>query len=202
MNGSNLLRDNPALLRDDWLPPGTGWRDLEKLREEHVRLLRQKETAAEAARSIKLRIEAEDEQHAEALRSAFREGSSLENIPERVHGEEREAELRCARDRVTAAYEAFEEFVESAVALIREQSPVWLRDLEAQEAKAEEKREEARRLVAAADVAVGEIHRMRSWLGRNSDTRLGRLIHFSALTAPPPSREPDLANILGVLSGV
>lgn len=202
MSNSNLVSDNPALLREDWLPSGTGWRDLEKLREEHVRLLRQKETTAEAALSVKLRLENEDKQHADALRNALREGATPESLPEKAHGEEREAELRLARDRVAAAYEAFEEFAESAVAHIREQSPAWLRDLDEQEAAAEKKREEARRLLAAADAAVGEIQRMRSWLGRNSDTRLGRLIHFSALTAPPPSPEPDLANITGVLSSV
>ncbi|HET7571779.1 MAG TPA: hypothetical protein VFJ77_03820 [Gaiellaceae bacterium] len=185
------LDRNPTFKRPDWLPPDSGWPELDALREQHIRLLDQVAAAGHAAAEVQRQHEAEDKQRKDALTKSYRSGSGPVELPDPTPPEQRQSELAAATEQVEAALDALEEFIGQALATMRAHRDEWFDALDDQVAVGEQKRAEARRLVAEADAAAGEVHRMRLWVDRHTGGRLGPIPY--AELAPLPAERLDRA---------
>ncbi len=196
--GQVLFENNPALLKENWLPEPelARWPQLRRLREEHVRLLGERVRTGREVSALRQRHEDEDKARAEALTTAYRDGSGEEDVPDVTPPEERAAELREAEARYKAAHEAFVAFLEEAVATVQEHADAWRDDLDKQAAEVERKRERAQQLLAEAEADEEEILRMRAWVTRTETGRRGHY-PYAELPVPRPQPEPDWHSITG-----
>jgi hypothetical protein len=187
------LDSNPSFRRADWLPENSGWPELDALHEQHVRLLAQVAQTSTAAANVHRRHEAEDEHRKNALTAAYRDGTEVAKLPQPTPPEQRQAELAAATEQGEAAIDALEEFIGQALTTLAAHRDEWFDQLDERVAAGEQKRQEARRLVAEADAAAGELHRMGHWLDRQTGGTLGP-IPYSELVPRPADRLPTLAD--------
>ena len=180
------LVDSPALRSNDWLPEGL-WPELDELRTRHHELLEQWQAAISAVADLHQRFEDEDEGRVQAY---------VDGKQPKVTGEpERVGMLAEAKAKLEAARRQLEAFLAEAVETIQKHEDEWQAELDARGAAAAEKRQEAARLLAEADQAVGEVTRTRRWLQRSTYPSGSRHISHDALSVPLPPPPPDLAAI-------
>lgn len=165
MERHDLLENNPALSKKNWLPSTTDWPELADRREQHERLLLAVEEAQAQALAVHRRHEAAEKAHAEELQQAFLEGREP-NVPDVLAPDVRNAEKADAERVTKAAVAALEQFLAETLAEIQEQAPEWYAVLDDRASEADEKRAEALRLLAEADAHVARLERMRGWLRR------------------------------------
>lgn len=193
-----LLARNPALERAGWLPEGA-WPELDALREEHQRLVREGAKLTAAGKALREGFETEDRERETALRTGYREGAEPD-LPAATSKPEREAAIAAHEEREHAWREAFGEFLAGAIETIETNEESWQADLIAKAAEADRKREEAQRLLHEADAQVRDLNRLQRWLrrtsGRGGPLR-GEHIPFADFPAKPPERQIDLAAIAG-----
>jgi hypothetical protein len=183
MERHELLDNNPALWRSNWLPDGSEWPELAERRAQHERLLAAVEQARAQELAVHRRHSAAEKAHAAELQEAFLQGREP-NAPDVASPDARAAEKADA-DRVTkAAVAALEQFLAEALAEIRERAPEWYAALDARAGEADAKRQEALRLLAEADAHVAGMERMRGWLRRaTGESPMGQY-PFSELPIP------------------
>lgn len=161
-----LLIDAVALSSPGWLPVGTGWEGLDDLAAEHRRLLAVRgEVGAERAALIR-QYEDEDARTSAALRESFRPGGDNE-MPEVTAAPERSAALRAVNERLAAANEVLDEFLNDTVAHIEAATPEWLGRLSEQREESALKRREAARLLREAEEDEMRLRVLRGWVERN-----------------------------------
>ena len=191
-----LLENEQALLNFGWLPPAEDAPGLAELRAEHERLLAARQDAFDNSVAVQQRYLDEDEARAEELRKAILEGREPE-ANETTPPEEREDNLREGRLQAGAANDALVEFLERAIAEIRERDGELYGELEKVVSEAEGKRAEAQRLLAEAERAIAEAQRMHAWLDRTTG-RAPIKWHFpyEEMPIPQPSEPVDLESVL------
>ena len=122
-----------------------------------------------------------------ATKQALLSGEAVED--EAPDQEERAAELNEARVRYEAVGDALAEFVERAIAELRERAPECYAEIAAAAEEAEVKRQEAERLLAEAERHVAEAVRKRHWLDRvTGQSALGHF-PFEHLPLAVPERK-------------
>lgn len=161
-----LVADAPALAKPGWIPK-TEWKELEEIRETHLRLLRARAEAGHAVSEIERRHEAEDEERATALQEAARLGVE-HDLAAPTPPEERKAELAPAEERLTAVADALDEFLREAETFVEDHVDDWFGDLDATDAEAMERWEEAKRVAEQAKAEVASRKKLRMWLGREA----------------------------------
>jgi hypothetical protein len=182
----------------NWLPPDSGWPELDQLHVEHVRLLDAVAAAGSAVDAIRNRHKAEDEARVEALRDAVRANSDPTDVPVGTSPEDRQAELAAAVEQRNAVLDALDEFLGETLTTLAERREEWVVDIRRQASEAEAKRAEARRLVAEADNIVAEVQKMAIWLARSTGTfRALPPYPWGELVAPPA---PDFGQPIEVLN--
>ena len=185
-----LLENDPALRSADFFPPEDVWPELAHLRKEHERLLAVARTEQTAYQQLRERYEAEDEVRTVNLKAAFLAGGNPDE-DDRETEEYRHSDLEDARLRAEAATDALVAFLTEAIAEVEHKAGLWYADIEERREQAEAKVEEARRLVAEAEQAVGDAARMGTWLDRFSGRSalghipFGELGHSVAAVDPP-----------------
>lgn len=126
------------------------------------------------------------------------------NMPTVTSDDERRTALAEARLRARAGGDALVEFFKGTIKQTQERLPEWLADLDERTAAAEAEREEALRLLAAADTEIREAERLRRWLTRTAATEGPPTaidhIPFTQVGVPLPTPEPDWDNIRGVVT--
>lgn len=183
-----------AVHKRDWLPELAHWPELVDLRRRHLALLDAADAVAHELAQLESAFEQEDAHRAEALKSAYLDGTGEAALPEATTPEHREAARAPLLERSAAIMDALEEFVGRTLATLASKREEWFGELAQVDAAAEAKRREARRLLHDADREAAEVARARTWLDRNSGGRLGP-VHWDALAAPPSDRLPDLDQI-------
>lgn len=182
-----LLENNPALLRADFFPPEGVWPELAPLRGEHERLLAVASGERQAYAEAQRKHEAEDAARGTELAAAFLAGGNPSDDT-RATEEERHTELADARLRAEAAYDALVAFLTEALAQVQARADEWYAQLEPRHAAAQEKRDEAQRLLAEADAQVAEVRRFSNWLDRESGRSV--LGHFPFADMPASAESP------------
>lgn len=183
------VMDNPALLREDWLPEETEWPELGDLRERHVRHLQGLNALAHERNELWELFEAEDERRAEALKTGYAAGEEPDDLPEVTPEPEREAQMAARAEKHRAALAAFEDFLNEAIDAIRRRSPEWLAGLDQEAAEATHKRQEAARLLAEAQADEERLRMLRMWVERTARDRSGWHVPFPALSHSPRTLE-------------
>jgi len=182
--GERLLRDNPALAKSNWLPEGT-FPELTELRERHVKLLEDRAVASRACTSLREKYEAEDE----AQQRSFQNGGKAPRLTPEA---ERADAKREAESRLRAANIALAEFIDEAVVAIQAQESAWIELLKQRAVAADEKVEEAKRLLDEAHRDRWAIKRVRMWVERTSENKQARHVAYEQLAGPPPPRGIEL----------
>jgi hypothetical protein len=191
-----LLENEPALLRADWLPPEEEAPELAELRKEHVRLLALRQKVWDEASANVEKFKAEDDARAEELRLAYREGREP-NLGDGTPPEERREVTEAGVARIEAVTDALVEFLTEAIKEVRDRQHELYEKLNAKVAEAVALRAEAQRLLAEADAAVGNTHRMRSWLDRTTgNATIKWHLSWGETSAPAPPEEIDWAEAL------
>ena len=200
MNYDIIVREHPALSREDWLPEGVR-PELDALREEHQRFVAAGQKLAAERKALRQRFEQEDREREAALKAGYAEGTDPD-LPAATSKPDREAELNAQEEREHAFAEAFGEFLAGGIETIEANEPEWQADLLSEAAEAERKREEAQRLLHEADAQVRDLDRLGRWLRRTAGHGPlgGEYIPWADFPARPPEQPIDLAAIAG--SGV
>jgi hypothetical protein len=186
-----FLEDEPAVSYAGFFPPADNYPELAHLRAEHERLLAAVSDAQAHASELHRRASAEQDARADAMRDAVLSGGKPGDaeLAARTVTDEQIAEAHLAAD---AAREALQTFAQHAVAEVVELAPQMHAELDARVLAAEEKREQARRLLAEAERDAAEPKRMRNWLDRcTGESTLG-LYPFEEMGLPLPVPVPPL----------
>lgn len=162
-----LVAEAPALAKPGWIPPDTRWTEVQDLRDEHLRLLEARSVAGRAVSEIEHRHEAEDKERAEALRQAARQGVEPD-LPEPTPPAQRRDELAAAEERHKAVEAALDDFLREAETFFAVNLDRFYGDLDATDAEAVERYEEAKRAADAARQEIASRKRLRMWLGRTA----------------------------------
>jgi hypothetical protein len=184
---NTLIWNNPALLMEEWLPDPPPWPELAEMRLDHLRLLQERARLGSELSGLRQRFKDEDETRAEAMQAAYREGAAPE-LAEVTPPEERQSVLAEAEAHATAANGALIDFLTEVLERLKAEQLAWLRRVESIELGIQEKREQARRLLAEADAEVGDVERLRSWLVRAASGRMGPHVAWAHLA---PSIPPE-----------
>jgi hypothetical protein len=205
VNGENdparwrVLEDDRALTMPEWLPTEDVAPELAELREQHLRLLAAQKDAAKTGGDLRRAYEGEDERYQQALQSAATTGSDLGSVVnEATPPEVRTERLREADQRLAATNDALLAFCLRAVEEVKERAPELYSALAARVDAAEAKRDEARRLLEEADLAVRATMPLRNWLDRTTGrtTMVGHY-PFGMMEIPPAPEQIDWAGVLG-----
>jgi hypothetical protein len=188
MDGESIIRrHHPVVTKTDWLPEGL-WPELDECRTVHEAAVARVEQATKDSRALGKKFEAEDEARIDAYKTGHK-------APKMTDPAEREREVAETRAKHDAAEAALAEAVANAVDTIESKGREWLDDLAERLVEADEKRAEAKRLLAEADKASREIARLQMWVGRSSGEmpRAARLGHtrLSDLPIPEPSMSAE-----------
>ena len=163
---TSLLDEAPALWNPGWIPP-EAWPELSEMREQHIRILGEFRRTARSYSDLTRRYEHEDEARTEALQEGYRLGTEPERL-DSTPPEERQARLAEAKLHYDAAREALERFLREALAQLKADQPKALERLREHACELEEKREAARRLLAEAEAATGDLDRLHTWVMRSA----------------------------------
>jgi hypothetical protein len=191
-----ILDDGPALLKRDWLPPEDEWFELADLRREHHRLLDERSAALRIAMETNAKFSTEDESRNSELEAAIREGRDEREV-ELTPKEERKAEREQNIARIEAANRALARFLQEALAGMKARAQEHYARLDAVSATAEQKREEAARLLKEAERTVANVQRKRMWFDRISGRAYGGYISYEQMPVPEPPEPLDLNRVLG-----
>lgn len=185
-----------------WLPPEDSCPELGHLRGEHVRLLGVVAEAQAKLSALVKEAETAEQRRADAVRDAILAGEDPAKV--KVTESSKLAIERARRD-YEASSEALAIFVQRALVEIEETAPAIEDGVGELMRLAEERRQEARRLLAEADRLAAEPKRLMAWLSRyvtvtdefsgeqHKRSNLGP-IPFSSLDAPMPVQPPELIN--------
>jgi len=177
-----VLEEDPALEQPGWLPAAAECSELAYLRADHDRLLDTVAGTLREAGDLRRARNAELEAQRAAHEAAFL-GRATEAVPALTVTQD---EVDQATARASAARDALQTFVRTAIEEIREHEPVLLDQLDAVVREAEAKRVEGERILAEAAAMEAGTRRMRSWLGRATGrSPLGQFA-YEALAAPDP----------------
>jgi hypothetical protein len=181
-----------TLVKPDWLPPGL-WSELDELREEHHQLIEERKRTQAEAVAVRQRFEEEDRQRQEA----YRRGKQAKVTPRH----EREDAIEDAKAKAGAAMDNLEEFLDEAVQTIQRKQGDWLEDLRRAELLADEKREEAMRLLAEADQLLAETKRNRLWVTRTAEDGTMGHISYREMGVAPSRQAADFKTVLRTAGG-
>jgi hypothetical protein len=154
---SRLIDNQPAMQFEDWLPQGL-FPEIDKLREEHIDLLRDHE-AGEKVQALREQYEGEDAARAEALRTGG-------EVPTLTPYAERQDTFGAAEAEREAKNARLDDFLHRAIATFARMEPEWREKLRVRAAEAQRKQEEAKAALAAADLEAAKVSRLEIWLTR------------------------------------
>lgn len=185
------LEDNPAAMNRGWIPPAAECPELGDLRTEHERLLSGFHEANKTLGDLRRAAEADAARRGDALRDAILAGGSPTTtaFPESSVTPD---ELEEAQQRAEVARDALQQFAERAVETVCELAPHIRAGLANRLRLAEEKRREARELLAEADRLSAEPRRLNNWLARATGDSVLGLFPFEQMDLPTPTPVPEL----------
>jgi hypothetical protein len=180
-SGKRITEFNPATTRSGWLPKGL-WSDLDELHARHEEAIANVARSKQEAMELGQRFRAEDAERQEAYKTGL-------TVPKMTDPGKRERLVAEARDKVRAAEAALPEVVAEVVAAVQAHEAEWSADLDAKFVTAENKVEEAQRLLDEANLEQAKVNRTRSWLRRTAHNRQGRHVSIDnvGLALPAPS---------------
>jgi len=142
---------------------------LDELRGEQLRLRSQVAADLDVLAALDARFKAEDEQHAERLRQAQRDGTPESVEDRRTPSEQRGAERAAIEERMRAGAQVFAEVADEVVATMREHEGQFLADLRVRLRPAQEKRKHAERLLAEARAEEFQLYKLGQWIKVTAD---------------------------------
>lgn len=184
-----LVRQNPAVSKENWLPEGL-WPDLDEAAQEHSEAVRAHATVRKEAVDLGKKFKAEDENRIKAYETGL-------EVPTMTDPAERQAAVTEAKAKVEGAERRLCRAAAAGVLVVQEHQEEWLAEIEARKAAAEEKIEEAQRMLAEAHQAQGEAGRTEVWVRRTADNLPGRHISIDLLGIRLPSKPLNLASMMG-----
>ncbi len=184
-----LMRNNPAVHKANWLPDGL-WPELDEAAAEHKEAVRALEAAGAESRALGQKFKDEDD----ARMAAYETG--LE-VPAMTDPAERNAQVSEAAAKFEGAQRRVARAAAAAVETVQKNEASWMEDLLRQRTEADEKVEEAKRLLAEAQQTLGETEQTAVWVRRTADNLLGRHISMDSLGAVKPKPPVDLATLVG-----
>lgn len=190
-----LLQDQLALVRPDWMPTPEEWPAFAEYQGEHVRLLDLRNAEAKQYGDLRRSFEREEAERSEALSAAFLSGGEVD-ASNATPPEEQQAQLHEAWLRVEAANDALLAFVHKTLAEVKENEAALYGELQERVETAEEKRAEAQRLLAEADLLVGGVKRQHHWLDRTTGRNVLGHYPFGLMDTPTPPQQPDWAEAM------
>ncbi len=212
--------DRYHMTRKGWLPR-TNFAALEELRERHEALIEQRDAVHAERSALEESYAEEDRAHAEALEAAYRDGTEPDD-DKRTPDEDRRRALADADARSRASARVVLEYAYDVLDRLRGPVPEdWQPHLAAQVMKvppegvaaealkllAEQERavldeiEEARRVLAAADLRLREFQPLKVWFVRNGNGSASQILPGNDLPIPErhtaftkPEGAPDPAD--------
>jgi len=181
-----VLIASQAFLDPGWLPPPEDCEPLADLRAEHVRLLASVREARAELSGLRQEQDAANAERAAALHNAYLNGPSAA-LPAAVVVDTSEA-----NERYDAACEALEAFINDAQLQIAERAPQIRAALRDRSLAADEKRAEARRLLAEADRLAAEPITLDGWLARYDGRYHLGPIAYGVLDQAMPVEAPEM----------
>lgn len=188
------LNNNPALLRDDWLPTDTQFDELNDLAATHRALLEELNELARQRAALKGQFEREDEAQQAALLDAHREGVDQPKLPKRTPPSKREEVLEASREQSRLKIGVLEDLVARIVARVQEREGEWCEVLGGEEREAAQRVEDLRRELEEAIATSQATPKLRMWVERTARNRPGMHLQWSALANPPTTDLLKIAN--------
>ncbi len=171
---------------DAWLPAGL-FDSLDAVRDEHLRLREQVASEIAALKHLDAKFKAEDENYAEQLRQAHRDGRLVSIEDKRTPPEERGTAHQVVEGRLWAGVQVLAEVTNKVIQVVRASEDEWLSGLRTRLDSAREKRDKAERLLAEARAEAFTIHRWGQWIQQTADDgAFGR--QPAPRLEPPPER--------------
>lgn len=161
-----VVKRNAHVRRKGWLPRGV-FDDLDALADAHEEAVSDLAEARGEARKIGDKFRSEDESRIKAYETGL-------DVPQMTDPAERNRLVTEARQRVEGAERGLETVVAECVIAIQRHEDDWQEDLVARRDEALEKREEAERLLAEMNDALGSISRTAQWVRRTAKNRHGQ----------------------------
>ena len=178
-----------AYVDPGWLPPESECAELAELRSQHLRLLGVVNDAGAKLNALHDEAKSVEARKAEATRDAILAGDDPAKV--KVSGPS-EVALADARRTFQAATAALEQFVGTAVQEIGASASTIETNIKTRLRVADEKRYEARRLLAEAEQLAAEPKRLRDWLSRYTGKSVLGPVAFSLIDLPLPVAPPEL----------
>jgi hypothetical protein len=193
-----FLTTEPSFSLEDWLPgEESPWPELADLHDEHVRLLRARQEQSDAIVALRVKYREEDKGYERGLAEQIGDGVAVAeaDMPEVTSAEVREAAIKEATIRYNAAERALADFIKGALKVMAEREAEWQLSLLDHVASAEEKRREARRLLAEADQEVAQVARLQHWV-RRAGGKVGLQVAWGHLPPPIPTPLPEGSEVI------
>ena len=182
-----ILEDNPALLKQDWLPEDPPWSDLGEIRDEQLWYLERLSEAMAATHAVMSKFRQEDAERAEAAKRAVHNGGSKKDLPKVTLQAERERQMGEAAEQHTAVLAAFAEFLRNSTNAISESIPDRLDDLKVEREEADAKILATRQALADAEVEKAKLDQLEMWLVKHRGGARGQITAFGDTSTPTPA---------------
>jgi len=179
-----VLANSPAVYKPEWLPPDTGFEELEELRQDHVALLTELRDLGRVRLELEWAYEQEDNDALARQRQAARDGKPEPKLPKRTAPEAREAALAELNERTRSRRAIFGDLVNDIVATIQDHRDEWCAQLGEGEAAAQAHVEDLRRQLAEAEAVAAAAPRLRMWVERTALNRSGWHVDWKSLSQP------------------
>jgi hypothetical protein len=195
MRRYRFLEDNPAVVRQGWLPPASEVPELGDLRADHDRLTDAVAQTGAEAMALRGQRAAEVEARRAAQEQSFLGGEAAEALPELTVTD---AELAEAAIRAEAARDALQTFAQTVVTEVTRREPQLVEQLDEVTRAAAVKRAEAERMLVEAQELETSTRKLGDWLARTT----GRNVfgHYPWEDLPTPVPMPDQQRTLADLS--
>jgi hypothetical protein len=188
-----VITRSRAFVDPGWMPGAEDAPELADLSADHVRLLTAMNDALAQVGEARAALDGAANTRADALRDAFATGKDTSKLKLR---EPDGTDLEAAIELYEAAAEALEIFIVRANEEVFTRAPVIEERLAHQLMAAEEKRAEARALLAEAERMAGEPQRLHNWLARfTGESKLGPYA-FAQMPLPWVGPMPGSADLV------